>query len=145
MNAVRGHAAEFGIIAAKGIAQIEPLLKKIAETAMPLAAKETLAQLGRVIMQLDTQLAEIKQRLSVRHKANSVSQRLAAIPGIGPITALTVAVKVDAGQFESARHFAAWLGLTPKVRSTGGRQRLGGIAEPAMRGSGNCWSWVPWQ
>jgi transposase len=128
VNAVRGHAAEFGIIAAKGIAQIEPLLKKIAETAMPQAAKETLAQLGRVIVQLDTQLAEIKQRLSVRHKANSVSQRLAAIPGIGPITALTVAVKVDAGQFESARHFAAWLGLTPKERSTGGRQCLGGIS-----------------
>jgi transposase len=128
VNAVRGHAAEFGIIAAKGIAQIEPLLKKIAETAMPQAAKETLAQLGRVIMQLDTQLAEINQRLSIRHKANSVSQRLAAIPGVGPITALTVAVKVDANQFESGRHFAAWLGLTPKERSTGGRQRFGGIS-----------------
>jgi transposase len=128
VNAVRGHAAEFGVIAAKGIAQVEPLLKKIAETDMPQAAKETLAQLGRSIAQLDTQLAEINQRLTTRHKTNPVSQRLAAIPGVGPLTALTMATKVDPGQFESARHFAAWLGLTPKERSTGGRQCLGGIS-----------------
>ncbi len=128
VNAVRGHAAEFGIVAAKGIAQVEPLLQKITETDMPQAAKDTLAQLGRCIAQLDAQLAEIAQRLTTRHKTNPVSQRLAAIPGVGPITALTVATKVDAGQFESARHFAAWLGLTPKERSTGSRQSLGGIS-----------------
>jgi transposase len=128
VNAVRGHAAEFGVIAAKGIAKVEPLLRKIAEADMPQAAKQTLAQLGRIITQLDAQLAEIDQRLTTRHKANPVSQRLAAIPGVGPLTALTVATKVDAGQFESARHFAAWLGLTPREQSTGSRQCLGGIS-----------------
>ena len=81
-----------------------------------------------VIAQLDGQLAEINRRLAVPHKSNPVSQRLAAIPGVGPLTALTVATKVDAGQFESARHFAAWLGLTPKQRSTGNRQSLAGIS-----------------
>ena len=85
------------------------------------------AELG-VIAQLDGQLAEINRRLAVPHKSNPVSQRLAAIPGVGPLTALTVATKVDAGQFESARHFAAWLGLTPKQRSTGNRQSLAGIS-----------------
>ena len=128
VNAVRGHAAEFGVIAAKGIAQVGPLLAKIAQSDMPQAAKETLAQLGRIIEQLEGQMAEIDQRLTTRHKSNPVSQRLAAIPGVGPVTALTMAVKVDAGQFASARHFAAWLGLTPKERSTGGRQKLGGIS-----------------
>jgi transposase len=128
VNAVRGHAAEFGIIAAKGITQVEPLLDKIAETDMPQAAKEALAQLGRCIAQLDIQLAEIDQRLTKQHKSNPVSQRLTAIPGVGPITALTMAVKVDPGQFQSGRHFAAWLGLTPKEQSTGGRQCLGGIS-----------------
>ncbi len=141
VNAVRGHAAEFGVIAAKGIAQVDPLLRKIAETDMPQAAKATLAQLGRVIAQLDVQLAEINQRLAVQHKTNPVSQRLAAVPGVGPLTALTVAMKVDAGQFEPARHFAAWLGLTPKERSTGSRPSLEASAEPAMRGCANCWSW----
>ncbi len=95
---------------------------------MPQVAKQTLTQLGRVIAQLDAQLAEINRRLAVQHKANPVSQRLAAIPGVGPLTALTVAMKVDAGQFRSARRFAAWLGLTPKQRSTGNRQSLGGIS-----------------
>jgi transposase len=128
VNAVRGHAAEFGIIAAKGITQVAPLLDKIAGTDMPQAAKETLAQLGRCIAQLDAQLAEIDRRLTKHHKSNPVSQRLAAIPGVGPITALTMAVKVDPGQFHSGRHFAAWLGLTPKEQSTGGRQCLGGIS-----------------
>jgi transposase len=128
VNAVRGHAAEFGVIAAKGMAQVEPLLTKIASTDMPQAAKETLAHLGRVIAQLDAQLTELDQRLAARHKANPVSQRLAAVPGVGPVTALTVAVTIAPGQFESARHFAAWLGLTPREHSTGGRQRLGGIS-----------------
>lgn len=134
VNAMRGHAAEFGVIAARGIAQVEPLLAKIADTAMPQAAKETLAHLGRVVAQLDAQLAEFDQRLAKQHKANPVSQRLAAVPGVGPITALTMATTIDPGQFESARHFAAWLGLTPREHSTGGRQRLGGISRAGNEG-----------
>ena len=63
-----------------------------------------------------------------QHKANPVSRRLAAIPGIGPIAALNLALRVDAAQFKSARHFAAWLGLVPRECSTAGRQRLGGIS-----------------
>jgi len=128
INAVRGHAAEFGVIAAKGIAQVDLLLAKIAEADVPQAAKETLVHLGRCIEQLDAQLAVLDQRLAARHKASPVSRRLAAVPGVGPVTALTMAMTVDARQFESARHFAAWLGLTPRERSTGGRQRLGGIS-----------------
>jgi transposase len=63
-----------------------------------------------------------------QHKANPVSRRLAMIPGIGPIAALSFALRVDAAQFASARHFAAWLGLVPRQCSTAGRQRLGGIS-----------------
>jgi transposase len=128
VNAVRGHAAEFGIIAAKGIALVSSLLERVAQSEMPQAAKETLTQLGRCIDGLDAHLAVIDRRLASRHKASPVSQRLAEVPGVGPITALTLATKVDPGQFNSARHFASWLGLTPKERSTGGRQRLGGIS-----------------
>jgi len=128
VNAVRGHAAACGIMAAKGIAQVAPLLDKIEGTDMPQAAKQTLAQLGRCIVQLDAQLAEIDQRLARQHKANPLSQRRAAIPGVGPITALSMAVKVDPGPFHSGRHVAAWLGLTPKQQSTGGRQCRGGIS-----------------
>jgi transposase len=63
------------------------------------------------------------------HKANPVSQRLAAVPGVGPITAVTMALSINAEHFESGRHFAAWLGLTPQEHSTGGKQRLGRISK----------------
>ncbi len=64
-----------------------------------------------------------------QHRANPVSQLLAEVPGIGPIGALSLALTVDPGRLQSGRHFAAWLGLVPKEHSTGGRQRLGGVAK----------------
>ncbi|MGI4807260.1 MAG: IS110 family transposase, partial [Janthinobacterium lividum] len=79
VNAMRGHAAEFGIIAARGIAQVGPLLDKIAGSEIPQAAKDALAQLGQCIEDLDDHRAAVDQRLTSRHKANSVSQRLAAV------------------------------------------------------------------
>ena len=92
-----------------------------------------LAQLSRYIDELNAQLAVV----DARHRVHPVSQRLAAVPGVGSTIALMLATKVDPSQFRSARHFAAWLGLTPKERSTGGGQRLGGISragnEPASR------------
>jgi transposase len=54
---------------------------------------------------------------------------LAEVPGIGPVTAITLAVGVEPATFASGRHFAAWLGLTPKEHSTGGKQRLGRISK----------------
>ena len=75
-----------------------------------------------------------------QHKANPVSQLLAEVPGIGPISALSLALTIDAGRFTSGRHFAAWLGLVPKEHSTGGRQRLAASAGPATNGCGSCWS-----
>ncbi len=62
------------------------------------------------------------------HKASPVSRLLAGIPGIGPIGAVSLSLTVEAGQFRSARHFAAWPGLVPREHSTGGKQRLGGIS-----------------
>jgi transposase len=64
------------------------------------------------------------------HKANEVSQHLATIPGLGPVTTLTLtlAIEIDPSAFESGRHLAAWVGPTPKERSTAGKQRMGGIS-----------------
>jgi transposase len=128
VNSLRGHAAEFGVIAAKGIQKVDALLERIAaDPEMPDIAKEALTRLGKQIEYLDAQLRETDQRLSQQHKSNPVSQLLSAVPGIGAVSALTMAVQIDAGQFKSGRHFSAWLGLTPRERSTGGRQRMGGI------------------
>jgi len=126
---VRGHAAEFGIVAAKTISQLPGLLEAVAAAeTVPEAAKEMLAFLGAQVAQLDAQIGELERRIGQQHKATPVSPLLAAVPGIGPIGALSLALTIDPGRFQSGRHFAAWLGLVPKQHSTGGRQRLGGIS-----------------
>ena len=129
INTVRGHAAEFGIIAAKGIGKIEPLFSAIEQEAtIPPEAKEMFALLGRQIDDINARIKEVDAKLNIAHKANEVSQRLVTIPGVGPIIALTLAVEIDPAMFESGRHLAAWADLTPKERSTGGKQRMGGIS-----------------
>jgi transposase len=129
INTLRGHAAEFGVIAGKGTSRIAPLLEAIeVETTIPSEAREMLALLGREIEHLDAKLAEFEVRLTAMHKANPLSQRLATIPGVGVIIALTLAIEIDPAAFKSGRHLAAWIGLTPKEHSTAGKQRMGGIS-----------------
>ena len=129
VNALRGHATEFGLVVPLGLSRIEELLAKLAaDPAVPTIAREMLAVFGRQIEQIDTYIADIDVRLLAMHKANDMSQRLTRVPGIGPITAISLALNVEAAQFESGRHLAAWLGLTPRAHSSGGKQRLGGIS-----------------
>ena len=129
INAVRGHAAEFGLVAAKGTSRVAALLAAIADgDAVPQVARELLALLGRQIDHLDREIARLEAKMMVQHKAHPVSRLLAEIPGIGPIGALTLALRVDPAQFASGRHFSAWLGLTPREHSSGGKQRIGGIS-----------------
>lgn len=72
----------------------------------------------------------MERQILTWHKNNPVSQRLATIPGIGPIIATAIAATVaDAGVFSSGREFAAWLGLVPRQSSTGGKARLGRISK----------------
>jgi transposase len=74
------------------------------------------------------------RQLLAWHKSNPVSQRLASIPGIGPIIATAIATTVaDPRVFRSGREFAAWLGLVPRQNSTGGKTRLGGITKRGNR------------
>jgi transposase len=129
INTLRGHAAEFGVIAARGTSQVAPLLAAIeAEASTPAAAKAMLVLLGEEIAHLDDRLKELEAKLLAMHRASAISQLLATIPGIGPIIALTLAIEIDPKAFQSGRHLAAWLGLTPREHSTGGKQRLGGIS-----------------
>ncbi len=129
VNALRGHAAEFGIIAAKGVGNAAALAARAAaDPAVPAAAQEMMALLGREIEHLDQRLAELGGTLAALHRANPLSQLLAEVPGIGPISALTLALTIDAKAFRSGRHLAAWIGLTPKEHSTGGKHRLGAIS-----------------
>ena len=128
-NAIRGHAAEFGLVTGQGLARIAALRAMVAASAIPEAAREAIELLAMEVEHLDERLAAIGQRLKERHRADPLSQRLAAVPGVGPVIALSFATRIDPGAFRSGRHLAAWLGLTPKDRSTGGKQRLGGISK----------------
>jgi transposase len=128
-NTLRGHAAEFGVIAGKGVGRIVALLAALErEPAIPPVAQEMFAVLGQEVAHLDTRIEQLDARLAAAHKANEDSKRLATMPGIGPVIALTLATEIDPGTFRSGRHLAAWIGLTPKEHSTGGKPRLGGIS-----------------
>lgn len=128
-NAIRGHAAEFGLIAAKGLDKIEPLLVRLqADATLPPLARELFASHAKEYAQLQAQLEAIEAKLMVWHRQNEPSRRLVKIPGIGPIGASLLVMKVPQPEaFRSGRHFAAWIGLTPKDHSTAGKVRLGVI------------------
>ena len=128
-NAIRGYAAEFGLTAAKGMCKIEPLLDRAAaDETLPALARELFEFHAGEYAQLQEQLEKVEAKLMVWHRADECSRRLAQIPGIGPIGASMLVMKTPTPEaFRSARHFAAWLGLTPKDHSTAGKVRLGVI------------------
>ena len=128
-NTIRGYAAEFGLVAAKGTAQIEPLLRRVQEdAAVPQLARELFAEQAEDYARLQARIAAVEARLRAWHRTSETAQRLTAIPGVGPVVASLLVMKTpDPGAFRSGRDYAAWLGLTPKDHSTAGKLRLGGI------------------
>jgi transposase len=130
INALRGHAAEFGVTAAKGPQQVGELLRRLTTgEGVPALAREMLAMLARQIEAVNAKLKVIEARLMMWHRHDETSQCLATIPGVGPIGGVSLALKVpDAKAFRSGRRFAAWVGITPREDSTAGRQKLGRIS-----------------
>jgi transposase len=128
-NTIRGYAAEFGLVAAKGHDKIEPLLARIAaDEKLPALARELFGGLGAQYREITRELRSLHAKLMAWHRANELSRRLAEIPSIGPIGAVLLTMKTpDPHGFRSGRDFAAWLGLTPKDHSTAGKRRLGVI------------------
>lgn len=128
-NAIRGYAAEFGVVAAKGLSKIEPLLARIeSDPAVPEVGKQLFAAQGREYAALKAALREIEAKLVAWHRQNELSRRLAEVPVIGPIGACLLVMKVtDPHTFRCGRNLSAWVGLTPKDHSTAGKTRLGVI------------------
>jgi hypothetical protein len=99
-----------------------------ADATVPGLAMELVEALATELARIDDQIATLDKKLMQLHRSNEMSRRLATIPGVGPIGATLLSIKVvDAGGFKSARNFAAWVGLTPKNHSTAGKNRLGVI------------------
>ncbi|MEI9426038.1 IS110 family transposase [Mesorhizobium sp. Cs1299R1N1] len=128
-NSIRGFAAEFGLIAPKGLSRLGDLLADIrADTTVPDMARDMFETLARDYAHISAEVALLDEKLLALHRHNELSRRLAAIPAVGPVGATLLAIKVtDVHGFKSGRDFAAWLGLTPKNHSTAGKNRLGVI------------------
>ena len=133
VNALRGHMAEFGLVSAQGLHNVAGLIAIIrngADERIPDLARQVLAVIADQIDAVGGNVSVLEAQILAWHKNNPVSQRLATIPGIGPIIATAIAATVpDPSVFRNGREFAAWLGLVPRQNSTGGKARLGGISK----------------
>lgn len=129
-NIIRGYATEFGIVGPKGLSHIDALLRRVQDDpAIPELARALIAEKGEQLIATDARVAALDAKLKAWHRQNEISCRLVKIPGIGERIAPMIVMKVpDPKVFKSGRDFAAWIGLTPKDHSTGGKTRLGGIS-----------------
>jgi transposase len=137
ISAIRAHFAEFGITVGQGMRNIDRLLALLQAAGaerLPTIAAEMLGVLAAQLRVAAERVDEVEARLLAWHRADETSRRLQGVPGIGPVTASALVATVgDPRQFRSGRQFAAWLGLVPQQRSSGGKERLGGISK---RGDG---------
>lgn len=133
MNGLGGLLAEYGEVMPKGRAALAKAIPDVLgrlTDRLPTVLIDTLREQYARIGQLDEQIADIERRLQTWHRQDKDCQRIAAIPGVGLLTATAaVATMGDAKAFRSGREFAAWLGLVPRQVGTGGRVKLLGISK----------------
>ncbi|WP_035992642.1 IS110 family transposase, partial [Bradyrhizobium sp. WSM1253] len=138
INAVRGHLTEYGWIAPKGPSHVATLADLIEEEAMASSLPEAARPMFRVMLdllaELNGKVADLDKEITRRAREDEVSRRLMTIPGVGPISATAIAALAPPIEtFTKGRDFAAWLGLTPLQKSTGGKQRLGATSKMGER------------
>lgn len=132
VNAIRAHLAEFGIVVSKGIHNMDRLLA--AAEAAPEQARPALELLAGQFRDTRERVASVTARIEAAQAEDHLARRLATTPGVGALTASALAAttpEVDA--FKTGRNYAAWLGLTPRAHSSGGKERLGGISKAGNR------------
>jgi transposase len=139
INAIRGHLAEFGWVAPKGPSHVSVLASLLDEgeelgAALPEAARTMFQVMTGQLEQLNEQVALLDKEIARRAREDASARRLMTIPGVGPITATAIlALAPPPESFAKGRDFAAWLGLTPRQHSTGGKERLGAISKMGER------------
>lgn len=134
-NSIRAHLGEFGLVAAKGVHNVEVLLDAVEkEGALPAAALEPLKLLSDQFRETRKRVDQITRTIEAAQRTDPAAKRLATIPGVGTLTSSVVAATApDVSNFHSARDFSAWLGLTPKPHSSGGKEHLGRISKMGNR------------
>jgi transposase len=132
-NQIRGLLAEFGIVMPRGarfVGQQMPGILEDAENGLPHGSRQLFAQLLTHFRDLDRQMNELGRQIKEWHQQSEQSRRLEKIPGLGPLSASALVASVgDAKTFRNGRQFAAWLGLVPRQKSSGGKDQLLGISK----------------
>src|SRR3982750_551803 len=136
INALRGHLSEYGYVFPQGITHADAVIAHVEDpdSSVPQSARAVLKVLIGTFQALEGQIQALDAEITQRAKADPVARRLMTIPGIGPIAATPIPALVPAPEgFRAGRDFAAWLGLTPLQKSTGGKQKLGAISKMGER------------
>ena len=133
VNQIRGLLAEYGLAVGRRIEVLRtalPLLLEDAENGLTLDFRILLDELRQDLINLDERVQVMDKKIKTLANSHGEAKRLLAIPGIGPITATAIISAIGNGkQFKRGRDFAAWLGLTPRQHSSGGKERLLGISK----------------
>jgi len=137
VNMLRGVLAEFGIVIRQGAGHAIAFARRCLEGAeqdLPDLARDVVTNLGHQLVALHRRVLWYGRRLNRVAAQDARVARLRTIPGVGPVTASAIVATIgDGHQFRNARSFAAWLGLTPLNRSSGGKERLGRISKMGDR------------
>ncbi len=136
INALRGHLAEYGVVAPQGRARIGQLAAVLenGDCGLP----EAVAELGWLLLgridELDEKIDGLDRELRTSARECEETARLMTIPGVGPVTAIAIqAFAPPMESFRRGRDFSAWLGLVPRQHTTGGKPRLGRISKMGQR------------
>jgi transposase len=136
INALRGHLTEYGYIVSKGATHVPALIDQIEDPncQLPESARAIFRVLVATLTSLQENISVLDAEITRRSKEDPVARRVMTIPGVGPISATAIAALAPPAEtFRTGRDFAAWLGLTPLQKSTGGKQRLGATSKMGER------------
>ena len=136
INSLRGQLAEFGMIAAKGLSHARQLINIVASGTddplckLPSTVLDVLTLITGQLQETEKAIAVLDQKIKDGHAQSPCAQVLTSVPGIGCLIAAAIAATTpDPSVFKSGRDFAAWVGLVPRQRSSGGKERLGRISK----------------
>jgi transposase len=136
-NQIRGLLAEFGLVVPLGVSRLRRELPQIlagADERLPALARQVLGELSEQMKALEQRISAYDRQIRQLAQASEAAQRLMKIEAIGPQTATAlVAAVADPHVFKNGRSFAAWLGMTPRPHSSGGKARLGQITRQGDR------------
>jgi transposase len=136
-NAIRGHMAEYGLVAPvgrNGLQRLIAILGNPEDERVPAVARASLAPLVCQFGLVNDQVLENDRRVRSSARSTELGCRLMEVPGVGPVLASAMVATVpDPTAFKSGRALAAWIGLVPRQNSSGGKEKLGGITKQGDR------------